>query len=133
MNPMSRRAALLALAAVLALGLVGSSVASPVDKGRGAPRTSGGGSSSGATVTASPNPVAAWSAYTISGCGYIVGKQVTIVINNGTFFAVAVAANGCMTPTTWWASGPGSYRINAYQRPRGRKQILMATTMQRAV
>ena len=124
---MSRRAALLALAAVLALGLVSSSVASPIDGGRAAAR--GGGGSTGATLVASPNPVAAWSQFTLSGCGYVAGKQVTVVINNSEFFATAVGTNGCLVPTRWWVSGPGSYRIDAYQRPKGRTQILLATTL----
>ena len=130
---MIRRTAVLALAAVLALGLlVSSSVASPIDGGRTATKGNGP-SSTAAWLSASPNPVAAWSAYTITGCGFVVGKQVTIVINNGTFYAVGVTADGCLSPSTWWADGPGSYRIDAYQRLKGRKQILMATTPQRAV
>jgi hypothetical protein len=111
----------IALAALLALVLV----LAPTALAGKAP----GPTSTGATLTASPNPVPAWSQYSLSGCGYVAGKQVTIVINNGTFFSAGLDSAGCLLPVSWWTSGPGSYRIDAYQTLRSRKQSLMASTM----
>jgi len=112
----------IALAAFLALVLVFVPAAV-------AGKPGGGSSSTGATLKASPNPIPAWSEYSLSGCGYVTGKQVTIVINNGTFFSAGLDSSGCLLPVSWWTSGPGSYRINAYQTLRSRKQSLMASTM----
>ena len=126
----SRHIVLASLVAALALLVAAPSFAGRVEgDGSSAPRGGGSSTSTSATLTASPNPVAAWSQYWLSGCGYVVGKQVTIVINNGTFFGAAVDANGCLAPVSWWASGAGSYRIDGYQKLKGRKQTLMATTM----
>lgn len=119
---MTRRITLAALLGALLLVLVPAAVA-------GKP---GGSTSTAATLKASPNPVPAWSQYSLSGCGYVTGKQVSFVVNTTEFFATAVDSNGCLVPVKWWVSGPGSYRIDAFQRLRGRKQTLMATTMQSA-
>ena len=127
-----RSIALASLVALLAFGLLaGSSAARPIE--RGSSQQGGGSSSTAAKLSASPNPVAAWSQYWLSGCGYVAGKQVTIVINNSTFFSAALDGNGCLLPVSWWASGPGSYRIAAYQTLRSRKRTLMASTMLTAV
>ena len=131
----SRYIALASLVALLTLGIVTSpSLASPVDGARTSSKPAGGGSTSTpAELTASPNPVPAWSQYTLRGCGFVTGKQVSIVINGGTFFSAAVDGAGCLVPVSWYVDGPGTYRIDGYQRLRGRKQILMATTMLSAV
>jgi hypothetical protein len=126
-----RNLALASLVALLALSIVaGPSSASPLDRASASTQRGGGGAASSAPkLTASPNPVAAWSQYSLSGCGYVTDKQVTIVINNGTFFSAGLDGGGCLLPVSWYASGPGSYRIEAYQKLKGRKQTLMASTM----
>jgi hypothetical protein len=126
----SRLTVLASLVVFLALLVAGPSFAGRVEgDGTSAQRRGGTSTSTAANLTASPNPAQAWSEYWLRGCGYVVGKQVTIVINNGTFFGAAVDANGCLSPVSWWAGGPGSYRVDAYQKLKSRRQTLMATTM----
>ncbi|HXF97486.1 MAG TPA: hypothetical protein VNJ46_02615 [Gaiellaceae bacterium] len=106
--------------ALVALVLVPASIA-----GRGGNGTS---SATEATLSISPNPVAAWGAqYWGSGCGYVVGTQVNVLVNKGTFFPAAVDANGCIS-FTWYTGAPGTYLVETYQRLKGRKQTLMAST-----
>ena len=109
---------MLIVAAMTVLATAGSSHARPRDPDRLA-----------TTLTASPNPVLAWSQYTVNGCGFAGGTQVNIVINGGVFFATAVDADGC-TSFSWWADAAGTvYDIKAYQQLNGgRHQTLMAQT-----
>jgi len=113
----SRALPLAALIAVLASLLFASAVGA---------RPSGSGSA--AKLTASPNPVQAWAQFSLGGCGYVVGKQVTIVIDGGTFFGAAVDGKGCLVPVSWWAGESGSQRIEAYQPLKGQRLTLMAST-----
>jgi hypothetical protein len=111
----TRRIVLVCIAGLLVLVLAPAALAGP-------------STAPSATVTASPNPVAAWSQYTLGGCGYVAGKQVNFVINGGMFFAAGVDDNGCIIPFTQGSDAAGTYTIKTYQHLKGRKQTLMATT-----
>ena len=81
------------------------------------------------TLTLSPNPVAYNEIFTGTGCGYVVGKQVNVVVTSPTsqtFFPVGVDGSGCIM----FRSGTGSagqYTVQTYQKLKGRKQTLMAS------
>jgi hypothetical protein len=88
-----------------------------------------------ATLTLSPNPVAAWSSFRGSGCGYTVGKQVNISVSGPDWKAgvpVGVDASGCMS-FTFWVDGPGSYTVKAMQNLSGRKQTTLASAILTAI
>lgn len=88
-----------------------------------------GGTTSSATLTLSPNPVASWSAFWGSGCGYAVGAQVNIVVTSPYWTAgvpVGVDGNGCIR-FQFWVDGPGTYGVKAMQGSRGNKQTVLAS------
>src|SRR5262245_61343737 len=108
----------------LACSIVPAAIAG---KGGGA---SGGGTTSSAWVSASPNPVSAWTQYTITGCGFSTATQVNLVIDEpGTraFFAARLDSSGCIY-LLMTAANSGSYHIQAYQGLSGHKQTLVAST-----
>jgi hypothetical protein len=89
----------------------------------------GSGSASSATLTLSPNPVASWSPFWGSGCGYTVGKQVNIVVNAPSWnagFPVGVDGSGCIQ-FQFWVDGPGTYGVKAMQSSKGNKQTVLAS------
>jgi len=90
-------------------------------------------STSRASVSASPNPVASGgSSYTLSGCGYVLGKSVNVVVNEPKamlFTSVGTDSSGCMRLMLWTGDAPATYAISTYQQLRGgTKQTLMAST-----
>ena len=107
---------------VLTLVLVPSALA-----GKGG--NNSGGTTSSATLTLTPNPVASWSAFWGSGCGYAVGAQVNIVVTSPYWTAgvpVGVDGNGCIR-FQFWVDGPGTYGVKAMQGSRGNKQTVLAS------
>jgi hypothetical protein len=119
--------AVLVLALVPAAGLAAKGGGANPDRGGGKP--SGGGSGSSATLTLSPNPVASWSAFWGSGCGYTVGTQVNVVVNSPYWnagFPVAVDTTGCMH-FQFWVDGPGTYGVKTMQNLSGNKQTVLAS------
>jgi hypothetical protein len=116
------------VAVTLGLALVsraGPAGANGVLAGRGGGHTT----ATSATLTLSPNPVAAWSSFRGSGCGYTVGKQVNISVSGPAWKAglpVPVNGDGCMS-FTFWVDGPGAYTVKAMQNLSGRKQTTLAT------
>lgn len=106
------------VALVLALVLVPAAIA-------GKPRTG----STAATLTLSPSTVASGEVFTASGCGYVVGKQVNVVVTSPTsqtFFPVGVDGGGCIMFRTGTGAA-GQYTVKTYQRLNRRKQTLMAS------
>jgi hypothetical protein len=96
-----------------------------------------GGASAGstATLTVSPNPVAAWSSFEGSGCGYRTGKQVNINVSGPSWnagFPVGVDASGCIS-FQFWVDGPGTYSVTAMQNLSGHKQTVLARATLTAV
>jgi hypothetical protein len=88
-----------------------------------------GGTTTSATLTLSPNPVASWSAFWGSGCGYAVGSQVNIVVTSPYWtagFPVGVDGTGCIR-FQFWVDGPGSYGVKAMQQRKGGKQTVLAS------
>ena len=112
----------------LAVALLALSLTSVVSA---RPGGAGGSTTTRATLSASPNPVAAWSVYQLSGCGYAADRQINLVINepgSTGFYPVAPDANGCFSIAAQ-SNGAGGYKIDAYQNLSGKnKQSLMATT-----
>jgi hypothetical protein len=87
----------------------------------------GGGAGSSASLTLSPSPVASWSPFWGSGCGYARGQQVNIVVQSPYWnagFPTGVDANGCIS-FQFWVDGPGTYVVKAMQGTR--RQTLLAT------
>jgi hypothetical protein len=83
-----------------------------------------------ATLSASPSPAQAWASYRITGCGYVTGQNVNLVIQEPAaqaFYAAAPDGSGCIA-STFWADGQGTYTIKAYQHLKGTKQTLMGAT-----
>lgn len=89
------------------------------------------GPATSATLTVTPNPVAAGGAtYTVRGSGYKVGTYVAIQLYEPgccRFFSIMPDAYGNIAFSTTTA-GPGSYKVEARQRLGGRKTTLMAST-----
>jgi hypothetical protein len=83
-----------------------------------------------ATLTVTPNPVAAGGAtYVVTGSGYKVGTFVAIQLYEPgccRFFSIMPDANGniAFAATT---VGPGTYKVEARQRLGGRKTTLVGT------
>ena len=103
---------------VLALALAPAAIA-------GKPRTA----STAATLTLSLSTVASGEVFTASGCGYVVGKQVNVVVTSPTsqtFFPVGVDGGGCIMFRTGTGAA-GQYTVKTYQRLNRRKQTLMAS------
>jgi hypothetical protein len=126
----SKRSVLRRIAAtivvVLVLVLVPSALAANSGNGHGG--KPGGGSSS-ASLILSPNPVASWSPFWGTGCGYTVGRQVNIVVNSPYWNAglpVGVDGNGCIR-FQFWVDGPGTYGVKAMQSLSGNKQMVLAS------
>jgi len=122
----SRMIPLLLVLLLVALLSVTPALAGPKGNGH---RANGGATT--ATMAVQPNPVAAWGAeYTVSGTGFQAGTPVSIVLSEPfccSFFTVTADANG----NIWLRSTtgqPGTYKIEAYQRPNGKRLTLMATT-----
>lgn len=69
-------------------------------------------------IAATPNPVVAYSSYTITGCNYRPGTNVQVTIDRGTSFPTQeIGESGCLVPIVWWAAGPGSNLIEANKYP----------------
>lgn len=121
--------ALLALAeagliSLLIVGLIAGSTLAASHKG-------GRVQAGSATLTVTPNPVAAYGAeYRVDGSGFKPGVAVNIVISMPTccaFFSVPTDASG----NIWFVHNtgyPGTYKIDANQQLSRNKQTLMGTT-----
>ena len=132
--------ALLALSLLPAAGLAakGGVAGKPGggDGGNGGGGNGGGGTPT-ATVSASPNPAAAYGdRVEVSGCGYDMYQpaEMRIVHPDGftESYMVSVWNPGCLNPTTFLTTGPGSYRIEMYQSSK-RATVLVASTTLTAV
>ena len=114
---------------VLALAIAAVS-ATPAFAARGGGKP-GGGVTSSATLTVSPNPVPAYSTYHISGCGYALGVTVLLNMVQGDGAIAATGAvpgsDGCIG-IDWNTNAPGTYTLKAYQQPWGAKPNLVAST-----
>jgi hypothetical protein len=112
---------------VLMLGLVGALLLAVPSATLA--RKPGGGSPSGATVVASPNPVAVGGVLTISGSGYSPATQLQVevvtTVSDGYIYAVSDSAGGFSLQTT--ISAAGTAKINVWQVG-GRRATLMAST-----
>ena len=130
--------AVLALALVPAGGLAAKGgVAGKPGGGGGNGGGGNGGDAPSATVTATPNPAAAYGDLVqVSGCGYDMYQpaEMRIVHPDGftESYMVAVWNPGCLHPTTFMTTGPGTYRIEMYQSSK-RASVLAASTTITAV
>jgi hypothetical protein len=122
--------ALLVVAIVVGLTLGFALVSRHAPAGAGGVLAARGGhpTSTSATLTLSPNPVAAWSSFRGTGCGYTVGKQVNVNVDSPYWkagFPVGASDSGCIA-FTFWVDGAGSYVVKTSQALSGRKQTQMA-------
>lgn len=119
---MTHRVANVATTVMLVLVLI-LAPAGLAAKGKGpAPSTS-------ATLVLSPTSVASGEVFMGSGCGYVIGKQVNVVVTSPTsqlFFGVGVDSGGCIMFRTGTGAA-GQYTVQTYQKLKGRKQTLMAS------
>ena len=89
----------------------------------------GSGAGTAATLTLSPSSVASGDVFEGSGCGYVVGKQVNVVVTSPTsqtFFPVGVDGGGCIMFRTGTGAA-GQYTVQTHQNLKGRRQTLMAS------
>jgi hypothetical protein len=85
--------------------------------GGGGGHHGGGGSTLTATVVVNPNPAAAFSQFSITGCGYVpsAGVQLNLYTTTATSVWGATAdAGGCLA-ATGWANSAGSARLDVLQ------------------
>ena len=123
---------LLVLACAALAGSSALAAAQAGGKGGG----SGSTTSSSATLTATPNPAAAWGTRVeINGCGYDpnYSAEVRIVHSAGYTETYGVAVwytGGCLNPTPFLTREPGTYTIEVYQRQRQwrKPKLLKAST-----
>jgi hypothetical protein len=123
---MKVRVAHVASTARLVLALVLAPVALAMKIGAGGGRAA---TTSVASLALSPTSVASGDLFAGSGCGYVVGKQVNVVVtslSSQTLFPVGVDGGGCIMFRTR-TGAPGQYTMQTYQRLKGRKQTLMAS------
>jgi hypothetical protein len=119
------------LVAALAITVIG--LAAPAGDLPGVPAAAAAkpAATTAATLTVTPNPVAAYGgSYTVRGSGYKVGVFVAIQLYEPgccRFFSIMPDAYGNIAFTTTTA-GPGTYKVEARQRLNSRKTTLMATT-----
>ena len=106
---------------LLAAALVSGSVAAGKPSGGGGGGGKGGGKPGGtltAQVVVSPNPVPAYSTFTLTGCGYKpnAGVQINLYAPGVTaVWGSLVDGNGCLLDATGWASSPGSARLDVLE------------------
>ncbi|MGH2932047.1 MAG: hypothetical protein ACRDKK_04215 [Gaiellaceae bacterium] len=124
---MNHRVAHVASIVALLLALVLTPAAVAAKTGENGGRDVSDATSSRLTV--SPTSVASGDVFTGSGCGYVVGKQVNVVVtspSSQTFFPVGVDGGGCIMFRT--GTGElGQYTVQTFQRLKGRKQTLMGS------
>jgi hypothetical protein len=126
-KPSFRIAPLAALSAALVLAVVPPALAGKGGGGKPAGPGGGGGAGSSASLTLSPSPIASWSPFWGSGCGYTRGQQVNIMVQSPYWnagFPTGVDTNGCIS-FQFWVDGPGTYLVKAMQGTR--KQTLLAS------
>jgi hypothetical protein len=85
----------------------------------GRPSDGATATTAGASVSASPNPAAAWGTRVyISGCGFATGPAEVHVVHSAGYtqtFMVAMWSTGCLDTAYFTTSEPGTYRIEVYQ------------------
>ncbi len=108
-----------ALISLLVVGLIAGSAFAA--KGGSAAchgkRCSSGGSGTAALVV-SPNPVPAYSAFQIAGCGYTpsVGIKFVQYASDATgVFGGMTDSAGCLVNAVGWANAPGTVRLEAWE------------------
>ena len=129
--------AVLALALVPAAGFAAKGGNSGATGGGGKGGGGGGGGATSATVTASPNPAAAYGdRVEVSGCGYDMYQpaEMRIVHPDGftESYMVSVWNPGCLNTTSFLTTEPGTYRIEMYQTFK-RASVLVASTTLTAI
>jgi hypothetical protein len=109
-----------ALIAMLVVGLMAGTALAGKSGGGGGGH--GGGGKPGGTLTAqavvAPNPVPAYSRFSITGCGYkpSVGLQFTLYAPDSTnVWGGSADANGCLVNASGWANAPGSARLDVLE------------------
>jgi hypothetical protein len=91
-----------------------------------APRNSG--TTGSATLSASPNPVAAGGEYHVTGCGYTAAQvNITVTEPAATYFFGTPTSGGCINAAFWADGSPATYKITASQQS-GRKTVVMKST-----
>jgi hypothetical protein len=108
------------LITALTFGLIaGSAFAAKGSHGGtgGGGRHGGGSGTLSATVAVNPNPAAAFSQFSITGCGYVpsAGVQFNLYTSTATSVWGATAdASGCLA-ATGWANSVGSAKLDVLQ------------------
>lgn len=123
---MNKRVAHVASIVSLSLALIVAPAALAMKTGENGGRADSDAVSSRLSV--SPTSVAAGGLFTGSGCGYVAGKQVNVVVTSPSsqmFFPVGVDG-GCITFQAGTGE-PGQYTVQTFQKLKGRKQTLMGS------
>ena len=102
----------------------------------GKPSGGSGGTTGTASVSASPNPAAAWGAHVdLSGCGYVPSVAAKVVVNHSAgssqTFYVSMWGTGCMDTAYFLTAEPGTYTIQVLQTTGSKRNTtttLMAST-----
>jgi hypothetical protein len=105
------------LEAMLIASLLVVLVSGTVFAGKGGGK-GGGGTPLTATVAVAPNPVPAYSAFQVTGCGYKpnAGVQFNLYAPGVTAVWGGTAnSSGCLVNATGWASAAGSARLDVLQ------------------
>jgi hypothetical protein len=106
------------LITALTFGLIaGSAFAAKGGRTGGGGHHGGGSGTLSATVAVNPNPAAAFSQFSITGCGYVpsAGVQFNLYTSTATSVWGATAdANGCLA-ATGWANSVGSAKLDVLQ------------------
>lgn len=124
---MNKRVAHVASIVALLLALVLTPAAVAAKSGENGGRDDSDAVSS--RLTLSPTSVASGDVFTGSGCGYVVGKPVNVVVtspSSQTFFPVGVNDSGCVMFRAGTGE-PGQYSVQTFQKLKGRKQTLMGS------
>ena len=112
------------VALLLALVLTPAAVAAKTGENGGR----GPSDATSSRLSVSPTSVPSGGVFTGSGCGYVDGKQVNVVItspSSQTFFPVGVDG-GCIMFRAGTGE-PGQYTVQTFQKLKGRKQTLMGS------
>ena len=123
---MNKRVAHVASIVALTLALVAAPAALAMKTGENGGRADPAADSS--RLTLSPASVASGDTFTGSGCGYVDGKQVNVVVtspSSQTFFPAGVTG-GCIMFRAG-TGAPGTYTVQTFQKLKGRKQTLMGS------
>ncbi len=104
-------------------------MAAPAFAAKGGNGKGGPNRAPSATLVVAPDPVSSGDLVSVSGCGYVDGKPVNVVVRtqHSTYF-FPVAVSGSCVSFNWRPYDTGMQYWEAWQHVKGRKQTLMGST-----